>query len=278
MTTKKHHIVPCVYLRQFWDIDEGRKTKIWIFDKVKGTERLQMVKQVFTKNHFYSLLNTDGTYNVALEELLGEIEGTYPIILEKICNTGSLNEDESQLFWIFVGIQLFRTERGKNLLAEALGISDRNDILGAMLDGGISISTILREQFDTFLYFAPDGTSFATSDNPVFWRILHSEQPDPGWHNPFELIFPLSHKNLIIMRHKGIYANPENLQFVPCGNVDENFIKRVNSEICNKGATRYTVCKDQETIVWIRTYVTPNTPVVAGYDRVVFDRRRTTTE
>lgn len=265
----KQHLIPCAYLKFFsndrW-IKSGRKCKVLFFDKRKGKTELRNAESVFHTRNFYTLY-TWWVRNIEVENLLWKIEDLYPKIYEKLVKDKKISEEEHSLLMLYIWIQLFRTKKWESLILEwllwepkyeELSKEEKKQILRtSIFTLAKEIGEILGQDFIFCLYKAVEWTSFLTSDTPVFWRVLWEEPLDPGWYEPFELIFPLSSEYLLLWFHKNSNSfnkvKNKNAQFIECNNIDEDFMNRVNAQIWFH-AQEWIVSKNQKELDNLKAY------------------------
>ena len=243
MTEKlKQHLVPCSYMQFFSYNRDKKKTRdcnVLFLDK-KDTKlwiEIRSTKGVFKINDYYTF-DTWWNRNIEIEDFLWKIEGLYPDIYKKLITDKTLDDTAFNTLMFFISLQLFRTERGEDLIIQLLGWTMDKEILRkSIIIFAKEITNILSNDFIFCLYKAPQNTNFLTTDTPAFWRHLHSEPLDPGWYEPFEFLFPLSSKYLILAFHKNslnaskLTSKPRQMEFVECNNIDQAFMDRVNFEI-----------------------------------------------
>lgn len=122
---RRHHYVPEFYLKGFCPPD--KRSKIFVYDKNKGTCIHTNVKNVAVKKDYYKLPDSDDP-NITpfmLEEALSEIEGEASSLLPEIIRGNPLNDEQRYLWATFIAVMYCRGPNARQMVA---------DLQGAMLD------------------------------------------------------------------------------------------------------------------------------------------------
>lgn len=266
---KKQHLVPCSYMKFFsynyWE-KSTRKCNVFYYDKhsKKIWYEIRTTEWVFHKRNYYTILIW-WRRNIEIENFLWKFEEKYADIYTNLIKNKYLEENDYINLMMFVSLQLFRTNRWKQLINETLWNNINDDISKISIPiFANEMTKILTKDFIFCLYKAPSNTNFITTDTPVFWRHLTSEELDPCWYEPFEFIFPLSSEYLILAFHNKsnlinkIPLELRNNQFVECNNIDNAFMNRINYEIWFYW-NQWIISKRKEELNMYKSYTPNNT-------------------
>lgn len=102
---KRHHYLPKCYLDSFATENE----LVSVYSKKRNTYIQQLTKDTAVESGFYSYTDADGGKNNDVEKLLGVVETSYPVILNKIVNFQDLTDDEQASLSMFLAFQWTRT-------------------------------------------------------------------------------------------------------------------------------------------------------------------------
>lgn len=231
MSKRKHHLQPNFYLKGFLSNPDETNPKVWVYEKGKPfydgkNEKFQNPKHRTTekavrKKDFYAFVKEDGTKDYEKYEnlLRDNFEEPAKPVLEKIRRFEVINNEEKEIFSLYVSSMITRGEWAKNIhlktveeiassmneeyqktLKKEENKTKINEIITKSKEGlkhgeffpeyiiktAENISTrFIKRMYWRFL-IAPGNMPFLTSDNPVFYTKLYEKRS--------EVIFPISSK------------------------------------------------------------------------------------
>lgn len=235
---KQHHIVPRWYLEGFTDSNSGL---LHVCDRLTKRYRAQKPNKVMRVNKYYRQeWAPEGIDPYILERLAGElIEPKAKDAFRRLLKMPpDFTPEETAITLVYLEFQRVRVPRqakmAKHLIESSIFMQANPDFISAYLDGKITISDSARFEYMRQLsgriipYFArmkwdivkaPKGSSFITTDSPV--SFYNPELPPPAEAGlkfaGTKVLFPLSSKLILIMRHPeyGINSEVPPKQLVP---------------------------------------------------------------
>lgn len=119
--SKKHHIIPQFYIRNFSpDIEkEDNKKRVYIYSKGKEFEPIRFlnISQTACENNFYSSM-IDQQRNDVLEKTLAEVENKAANSLKKFMREETLTQEEKVYLAQFISIMFTRTRTARRQFSE----------------------------------------------------------------------------------------------------------------------------------------------------------------
>lgn len=251
--SKKHHTVPCSYLRWFTlleNIDDYRKSKITQFDKRSWKYRLVDIKNCWVIKNINTLYSPEGLPTDILEKSYWENQDTFiSDFINRTIKSGKAPDVElyNKLF-SFIASMSHRSEIRIDALKQEIHdwnydtffkdrtsqelsnmwiikkidwnfeIYNNNYILGVWLHRSKELLKFIWEA--SHVFFLSSGHQFITSDNPVC--IL--PKTDDSQYKWEEIFFPITKKLWILISKKDAIRKmnwkilPADINMVKCFN------------------------------------------------------------
>lgn len=274
MEHKYQHFVTEAYLRAWCDpkTRKGYEPYVWMVSKKDRLTKKKSPKKIFREADFYTVIDSAGNRNVDFEKWLQKIESNFMSVKrEKIRRHKPLNDAEIIVVATFIATMFARVKLQRDQQREMwheLLVEINNappEMLTAFKESGtydqidnlknqplpynvVNFSNIAVPYFSRMnceIFETETRPGFITSDNPCFMidpAISLSSITSMSWHKvfrspTFEVLFPLSPKQLISLKNKGpnryivIDKTPEaidGLNQVTLGNAEEFIV--VNQE------------------------------------------------
>lgn len=229
---KMQHYVPRVYLQNFCT-QEGDNYIINCYDKTDSHKFKTDIKNVAMEKFFY---DTDKDVNQEVEKSLGDIEGSFNTVYQKLVENEDLtvlNEEERGVISSFVATQLIRTKEYregyefsikslKSLLSnENMTEELRKQLEEVTSDEGIKENHIsmLKEFPQTtipllnkkkwILIINKTTMLYTTSDHPI--TLYNPEITSHGIESPgIQIFFPLNPRLCLAIVDPSLYAHHSN--------------------------------------------------------------------
>lgn len=118
MPPKRHHYIPQFFLERFC-----RDGIVWLFDRDVGEFRGQQPINTAVIKDYYTFADEDGNKNLEVEALLSRLESDARIVLAKVDQRRTLDEEDRQHLALFVAFQASRVpdfEKTVNEMADHL--------------------------------------------------------------------------------------------------------------------------------------------------------------
>jgi hypothetical protein len=286
MNKKRHHYVPKAYLNSFCD-EQGR-VRVYLKDDPHKSIHQSPDNVGFHKYYYSQPLPKDGRDHNTLEDTFSEIEGKWPLLVDRIRQRADIHDRLPDVL-NFIGLQRVRVPASRDacekaaaeMLNSSLRIMDAQgklppkpeglEHLEFSIDPQISILGMRDMLLGIALVFGQIGIGalhnmtdipFLTSDNPVIW--FDPSVPEAKMRpyvlqegGPTVLLFPVA-PSVMVYGHSTMRE-----QFVSCGFghgdlSDRDAVIIMNRQICRFAHRAVFAQKPgQESLICQHAHVSP---------------------
>lgn len=242
MKKKNQHIIPVCYLKNFVSIEipskykdiKGFQPSVYVNNKELSKWHMKGLRnKIFTSNYYYDMDTKNSIDNDQfIENYFTEFESQYNIILHKIINRETINNNDYHNFIHFLYLLMARNKKQQSifeknilLLEKSFSISSKiNDFCEKAIARSVIINTNITEKLKNLGFqFIKNKTSipFITSDCPY---SPHYTLKDRKEYQVF--FFPLTPNFALITN-----PYPSESTYIEINDNEE--VKRINNNIFN---------------------------------------------